>query len=89
MILSEGTGKARDQDEGEISPFIYHMLALAQHPIGILRRRWAWMTLALVVGLLATGALYSTQVPTYEASATVMCRGSRSLRNLCGLRFRV
>ena len=64
-------------DDWEFSPFIYHMLALLRHPFGILRRRWIWMLLALVVGLSGTVLLYVTRVPTYEASATVIVSGQQ------------
>jgi len=53
------------------------MLALVQQPFGIIRRRWLWMVLALVLGLSGTGLLYATRVPQYEASATVIVSGQQ------------
>ena len=64
-------------DEAELSPFLYQLLAVAQSPLGVVRRRWIWMLLTLAVGLGGTFALYSSRVPTYEASATVIVSGQQ------------
>jgi len=41
-------------------------------PMGVLRRRWPWMLLALVAGLAATAAVVLTWKPVYEAQATIL-----------------
>lgn len=48
------------------------VLELALNPIGVFKRRWIWMILALILGLGATGALVATLVPSYQATATVL-----------------
>ncbi|MFL2936954.1 MAG: GumC family protein [Myxococcota bacterium] len=65
------------QDETQMSPFLYQILAVVQNPFGLLRRRWIWMLLGLAVSLSVTFALYSTRVPTYQASATVIVSGQQ------------
>ena len=65
------------QDETQMSPFVYQMLAVAQNPFGVLRRRWIWILLSLIGCLSVTAVLYSTRVPTYQASATVIVSGQQ------------
>lgn len=48
------------------------LIELAKNPGGVLRRRWIWMSLALILGFAATGALVATVEPTYKATATVL-----------------
>ena len=60
------------QRDFETSPFAYPLLAIAQDPLGIVRRRWLWMLIALAVGTAGTAVLYSTRTPSYQASATVI-----------------
>jgi len=47
-------------------------LAIALDPLGVLRRRWIWMSIALATGLVATAGLIATVTPTYEATASVL-----------------
>jgi uncharacterized protein involved in exopolysaccharide biosynthesis len=61
---------AYDQEPG--SPIQTQIVELALNPFGVLRRRWIWMSLVLVIGLAATGALVATWVPAYQATATVL-----------------
>lgn len=57
---------AADMDESLALP------AFLLDPTGVLRRRWAWMVLAIVVGLVATaGAVFRSKL-TYSAEATVL-----------------
>jgi uncharacterized protein involved in exopolysaccharide biosynthesis len=46
-------------------------------PFGILRRRWRWMFLALVVGALAATAFVAGMKPRYVASATIQITGQQ------------
>ncbi len=48
------------------------MMALVLDPIGVMRRRWLWMVIGLVVALVATAAFVSQLTPTYESKATVV-----------------
>lgn len=41
-------------------------------PLGVMRRRWLWMLLVLVLGIAATAALTWYQKPSYLAEATVL-----------------
>jgi len=41
-------------------------------PVGILRRRWAWILLGLSLGIAGTALLLWTAEPTYEATATIL-----------------
>lgn len=55
-----------DDDESRgIPPFLLD-------PIGILRRRWRWMLLALLVGLAAAAFFVLNMNPVYRAAATVL-----------------
>lgn len=58
--------------ESESSPFLFHLLAVAQDPFGVLRRRWYWMLLAFVLVCMATAGAYVLRTPNFEASATVI-----------------
>ena len=46
--------------------------AFARDPLGVLRRRWLWMLLCLLVCLGAVAALVSRSKPTYEAQTTIL-----------------
>lgn len=48
------------------------LLELMLNPLGVIRRRWIWMTLALLTGFAATAVLLSTWVPAYRSTATVL-----------------
>lgn len=58
---------ADDDDEGSVE-----LPAFLADPIGVVRRRWLWILLAGVAGLVMTGLLVLSWKPTYEASATVL-----------------
>jgi uncharacterized protein involved in exopolysaccharide biosynthesis len=47
-------------------------LLFLQDPLGIIRRRWPWMTLALLGGLLATAVYGYLWEPRYVASASIL-----------------
>ncbi len=46
-------------------------------PIGVLKRRWKWMAVVLVIGLSATVLYLRDQRPTYLARATVLVTSQR------------
>lgn len=46
--------------------------AFARNPIGVLKRRWLWMLLCLILGLGATVGLVATRTPTYLAQTTIL-----------------
>ena len=46
--------------------------AFLSDPVGVLKRRWRWAALALVVGLVATTAATLMWRPSYVAEATVL-----------------
>lgn len=46
-------------------------------PVGMLRRRWAWMVTLLTVGVLATGIFVARIEPTYESTATILIASQR------------
>ena len=56
----------RDEFEGE------SFLLFLGDPLGILRRRWPWMTLALLAGLLATASFGYLWKPRFVATTTMM-----------------
>lgn len=51
---------------------VVQLMALALHPLGVVKRRWIWMLLALIVGLAATAAFMSQLEPNYESRAKVV-----------------
>ncbi len=63
---------ADDRDWDEEAEGGNPLPAFAQDPLGILRRRWIWMTLAVVLGLGATGVVVSMQEPSYVAETTIL-----------------
>jgi uncharacterized protein involved in exopolysaccharide biosynthesis len=46
--------------------------AFAQDPLGVLRRRWIWMLLCLVVCLAVVGGMVTKLEPTYAAETTIL-----------------
>jgi len=46
--------------------------AFARDPLGVVRRRWPWMLLCVVLGLAATSAVVFTRQPTYLAETTIL-----------------
>ncbi len=61
-----------DEDGDGAADVTAQLLALAMDPLGIIRRRWIWMLIGLLVGLAATAAFISQLIPTYESKATVV-----------------
>jgi uncharacterized protein involved in exopolysaccharide biosynthesis len=60
------------EDEGGNDALMNQIKGLIVHPFGILRRRWIWMLLTLVLGTGASGFVYVTAKPIYLAKATVL-----------------
>jgi uncharacterized protein involved in exopolysaccharide biosynthesis len=46
--------------------------AIALDPRGLVRRRWLWISLSLVLGISGTAVMYLTLKPMYAAEATVL-----------------
>ncbi len=69
--MSESSGQNLSEEVGP-SALIYNLLAVIQNPFGVIRRRWVWMSLVIVLGLGAAAGLYTTSSPSYSATATVM-----------------
>ncbi len=59
-------------DEEGADALMTQVMALILNPLGILRRRWIWMLLSLVLALGATTGIYLTAKPEYRAQATVL-----------------
>ncbi len=60
------------EDEAASGAIAAQLKAIALDPWGLVRRRWAWMTISLAIGLSATAAIYLTLKPMYAAEATVL-----------------
>lgn len=60
------------EDEAASGAIAAQLKAIALDPLGLVRRRWTWMTISLAVGLSATAAIYLTLKPMYAAEATVL-----------------
>ncbi|MAJ61455.1 MAG: hypothetical protein CBC48_16785 [bacterium TMED88] len=59
-------------EEEQTNPLQVQVIELAKSPMGMIRRRWLWMLLALV-GVSAASVWIWTQVePTYRATSTVL-----------------
>lgn len=63
----EWSASSSGEEEGALAAFPF----LAD-PMGVLSRRWRWMALAGVVGILATAMLVAGWKPRYVAEATVL-----------------
>ena len=59
-------------DEVRASAMQKQLIELALNPIGLLRRRWLWMALGLVIGLAATAVLVASVEPSFKATSTVL-----------------
>ncbi|MGH0037036.1 MAG: GumC family protein [Myxococcota bacterium] len=68
-----------DADYGRPQSFdpVAHGLRLVRDPMGVLRRRWPWMLLMVLLGLAGTGAFVATLEPTYVAHARVLISGQQ------------
>jgi uncharacterized protein involved in exopolysaccharide biosynthesis len=66
--------ESSESSEGGIPPFLLD-------PMGILARRRLWMILALILGLVATGATVSTWPQRYEAQARVVINSQQIPRD--------
>ncbi len=62
-------GSDDDQASGAI---IAQVKAIALDPWGLVRRRWLWISLSLVLGTAGTAGMYLTLKPMYAAEATVL-----------------
>jgi uncharacterized protein involved in exopolysaccharide biosynthesis len=60
-----------DESE-EAGPLISQLGVLALDPMGVLRRRWVWMLLALGLCLLGTLGAYFQIKPYYQAKASIL-----------------
>ena len=60
-----------DQESESPPDMAVQLLGLALNPLGILKRRWIWMLLMLVIGLAGTAAFVSQVVPVYYPSGNV------------------
>lgn len=47
-------------------------VAFVTDPVGVLRRRWIWMLLVTLLGVVASGVAYRLWTPTYTAAAMVL-----------------
>ncbi len=54
-----------DLEDGGLPDFL-------RDPVGLLRRRWPWMSAALLLGLAATGTFAALKSPTFSARASVL-----------------
>jgi uncharacterized protein involved in exopolysaccharide biosynthesis len=60
-----------DEDEGG-GALVSQLTSIALDPLGVVRRRWVWMLLGLVLGLLGTGVVYLNLKPLYQAKSTIL-----------------
>lgn len=51
-------------------------------PMGVLRRRWIWMLIVLVLGIALSVVFVKTRVPEYQARATVLVTSQRISESL-------
>lgn len=58
------------------------ILSFLRDPWGVLRRRWRWMLLALVVGVIAATAFVVRIKPRFVASATIQVTGQQIREDL-------
>lgn len=66
--LEQDVWSAGSEDEEgsiELPPFL-------TDPQGVVRRRWLWMALSLMAGLVATGAVVASWKPSFKAEATLL-----------------
>lgn len=65
-----------DSDYGEedraSGAIVAQVKAIALDPWGLVRRRWLWITLSLVLGIAGTAFMYLRLKPMYAAEATVL-----------------
>ncbi len=59
-------------DDRASGAIVAQVKAIALDPWGLVRRRWLWITLSLVLGTVGTAAMYLTLKPMYAAEATVL-----------------
>jgi len=70
--MSESFDWQADDAAGQSSDMAAHIMALALDPLGIVRRRWIWMLIGLIVALAASAVFLSGLTPTFESKATVV-----------------
>ena len=59
-------------EEETVNPVQVQVLELAKSPWGMIRRRWIWMALLIVMGCSGTVWVWSSTEPTYRAISTVL-----------------
>ena len=59
-------------DERASGAIVAQVKAIALDPWSLVRRRWMWITLSLVIGSLGTTAMMLSLTPMYEAETTVL-----------------
>lgn len=59
-------------EQEPVNPLQVQVLELAKSPLGMIRRRWIWMLLLVVLGCSGTVWFWSTTEPTYRAISTVL-----------------
>ncbi|MCH7867367.1 MAG: hypothetical protein IH881_06685 [Myxococcales bacterium] len=60
------------EDEAGGGAIVAQIKAITLDPLGLIRRRWIWMVISFVIGILATASFYFTLKPMYLAKATVL-----------------
>jgi uncharacterized protein involved in exopolysaccharide biosynthesis len=67
--MSEGEWLEEDEGGGAL---VSQLAGIALDPLGVVRRRWVWMLLGLILGLLGTGVIYLNMKPYYQARSTIL-----------------
>ena len=60
------------EDDAGGGAIVAQLKAITLDPLGLIRRRWIWMVISFVIGILATASFYFTLKPMYLAKATVL-----------------
>ena len=60
------------EDDAGGGAIVAQIKAITLDPLGLIRRRWIWMVISFVIGILATASFYFTLKPMYLAKATVL-----------------